>query len=91
MTFLDAIRYLTGVAMLVGSTRSLLTSPAAFAKFGLPKPPHWLHLFFLAWGILAFALPTDVYIKLCLPLIFLAGYFGRRWALPPARSAIPSS
>ena len=47
MTFLDAIRYLTGVAMLVGSTRSFLTRPAAYAKFGLPKPPHWLHLFFL--------------------------------------------
>ncbi len=91
MTFLDAIRYLTGVAMLVGSTRSLLTRPATYAKIGLPKPHLWLHLFFLGWGVLAFALPTDVYIKLCLPLIFLGGYLGRRWARPPARPAIPST
>ncbi len=89
MTFLDAIRYLTGVAMLIGSTRSLLTSPAAYAKLGLPKPPLWLHLFFLAWAILAFALPTDVYMKACLPLVFFGGFAGRRWALPPARPAIP--
>lgn len=90
MTFMDGVQYLTGVGMILGCAKSLFASPAAYAKLGLPKPPHWLHLFFLTWGVLALVLPNDVYIKVCLSLVFIGGFLGRRWTNPPARPASPS-
>lgn len=90
MTFMDGIQYLTGVSMFLVCARSFFTSPATYAKLGLPKPPFWLYLFFLTWGVLALVLPNDVYIKVCLPLVYVGGFVGRRWACRPARPTSPS-
>ncbi|MBL8761841.1 MAG: hypothetical protein JNL50_11130 [Phycisphaerae bacterium] len=91
MTIWEGIQYLTGVCMILGCARSFFAGPAAFAKLGIPKPPLWLHVFFLAWGVLALVLPTDVYIKVCLPLVFIGGFVFRRWARLPSRPASPSA
>ncbi len=90
MTFMDGVQVLTGVCMILGCARSLFAGPAEYAKFGFSKPPLWVHLFFLTWGVLAFVLPNDVYIKVCLPLVYICGFVGRRWACRPAHPTSPS-
>lgn len=90
MTFMDGIQYLTGVGMFLGSARSFFTSPATYARLGLPKPPLWLYFFFLAWGVLALVLPNDVYIKVCLLLVYVGGFIGRRWSCRLTRPTSPS-